>query len=79
MKEILDIQKQAFSKNGPPTYKERIDSLRRCIALIEAHEGLLIETLNQDFIHRSKDEIKISEIDQTIRNLLFTIKPFREL
>ena len=78
MREILEIQKQAFIKNGPPTYKERIDSLRRCIALIEAHEGLLIETLNQDFSHRSKDEIKISEIDQTIRNLLFTIKNLKK-
>ena len=65
MKEILEIQKQAFIKNGPPTYKERIDSLRRCIALIEAHEGLLIETLNQDFIHRSKDEIKIVKTNTT--------------
>ena len=78
MREILEIQKQAFIKNGPPTYKERIDSLRRCIALIEAHEALLIETLNQDFSHRSKDEIKISEIDQTIRNLLFTIKNLKK-
>jgi len=74
MEKILEIQKKAFRENGPPTYQSRIDKLRRCIALIESYQTKIIEALNQDFQNRSKFEIRISEIDQTIRNLLFTTK-----
>ena len=74
MKDILKIQKKAFLKEGPPSLTKRIDLLKRCIALIETHEEKIIKALNHDFKNRSVEEIKISEIDQTIRNLLFTIR-----
>ena len=48
--------------------------MKRCVALIETHQEKIIKALNQDFQNRSVDEIKISEIDQTVRNILFTIK-----
>ena len=78
MEKALQTQKEAFIKNGPPNYKLRIDRLRRCIALIKGYEPKIIEALNQDFKNRSIHEIKISEIDQTIRNLLFTIKNLKK-
>ena len=74
MNEILEVQKQSFIENGPPSHRQRVDSLRRCIALIEKYEKKFTDALNQDFSNRSKDEIKITEIDQTIRNLSFNIK-----
>ena len=74
MEDILEIQKKAFLNEGPPSLTKRIDLLKRCIALIETHEEKIIKALNHDFKNRSVDEIKISEIDQTIRNLLFTIR-----
>ena len=74
MKDILEIQKKAFLDEGPPSLTKRIDLLKRCIALIETHEEKIIKALNHDFKNRSVEEIKISEIDQTIRNLLFTIR-----
>ena len=74
MENILEIQKKAFLKEGPPSLEQRTDLLRRCVALIETHQEKIIKALNQDFQNRSVDEIKISEIDQTIRNILFTIK-----
>ncbi len=74
MENILEIQKKAFLKEGPPSLEQRTDLLKRCVALIETHQEKIIKALNQDFQNRSIDEIKISEIDQTIRNILFTIK-----
>ena len=74
MENILEIQKKAFLKEGPPSLEQRTDLLKRCIALIETHQEKIIKALNQDFQNRSVDEIKISEIDQTIRNIHFTIK-----
>ena len=61
-------------KEGPPSLERRKDLLKRCVALIETHQEKIVKALNQDFQNRSVDEIKISEIDQTIRNILFTIK-----
>ncbi len=74
METILEVQKKAFLKEGPPSLEKRTDLLKRSVALIETHQEKIVKALNQDFQNRSVDEIKISEIDQTIRNLLFTIK-----
>ncbi len=74
MENILEVQKKAFLKEGPPSLEKRTDLLKRCVALIETHQDKIIKALNQDFQNRSVDEIKISEIDQTVRNILFTIK-----
>ena len=74
MQNILEVQKKAFLKEGPPSLEKRTDLLKRCVALIETHQDKIIKALNQDFQNRSVDEIKISEIDQTVRNILFTIK-----
>ena len=74
MQNILEVQKKAFLKEGPPSLEKRTDLLKRCVALIETHKEKIIKALNQDFQNRSVDEIKISEIDQTVRNILFTIK-----
>ena len=74
MEKVLEIQKKAFLKEGPPSLDMRIDRLRRCRALIESNEEKIIKALNHDFQNRSIEEIKISEIDQTIRNILFTIR-----
>ena len=74
MEKVLEIQKKAFLKEGPPSLEMRKDLLRRCATLIETYEEKIIKALNHDFQNRSVEEIKISEIDQTIRNILFTIR-----
>ena len=35
MENILEIQKKAFLKEGPPSLQQRTDLLKRCVALIE--------------------------------------------
>ena len=49
IKTIWKAQKKAFIKDGPPTYNQRVDSLKRCIALIETHDDQIVEALNQDY------------------------------
>ena len=48
MREILELQRKLI-KDGPPTYNQRVDSLKRCMALIETHDDKIIEALNQDY------------------------------
>ena len=49
MKDILDLQKASYIKEGVPTYHQRADRLKRCIALIETHDDQIIEALNEDY------------------------------
>ena len=78
MRQILEIQKKAFLENGQPTYNQRVDSLKRCIALLETHDEQIVETLNEDFKNRSHQEIMTSEVIQSIRNLNFTINNLKK-
>ena len=78
MRDILEIQKKAFIENGQPTYNQRLDSLKRCIALLETHDEQIIETLNEDFKNRSHHEIMTSEVIQSIRNLNFYEPDFKK-
>ena len=38
MKDILDLQKRNFIENGHPSLEQRLDRLKRCVALIETHD-----------------------------------------
>ena len=38
MEKVLEIQKKAFLKEGPPSLEMRKDLLRRCATLIETYE-----------------------------------------
>ena len=78
MKDILDLQKASYIKEGVPTYHQRADRLKRCIALIETHDDQIIEALNEDYKNRSKHEIMTSEIVQSVRNLNFTLKNLKK-
>ena len=78
MRETLDLQKKAFITNGQPSYNQRVDSLKRCIALLETHDEKIVEALNEDYKNRSETEIMTSEIVQSVRNLNFTIKNLKK-
>ena len=43
MENILEIQKKAFLKEGPPSLEQRTDLLKRCVALIETHQEKIIK------------------------------------
>ena len=45
MENILEIQKKAFLKEGPPSLEKRTDLLKRCVALIETHQEKIIKAI----------------------------------
>ena len=68
MRETLDLQKKAFITNGQPSYNQRVDSLKRCIALLETHDEKIVEALNEDY---KELEITLFELTgQNLENLL---------
>ena len=77
MEDILRAQKKAFTAELVPTLDTRVDRLNRCIALLKDYEAKIVKALQLDFKSRSSQEIIISEVDQSIRNLRFTIKSLR--
>ena len=53
MKDILDLQKRNFIENGHPSLEQRLDRLKRCVALIETHDDQIIESLNACLLYTS--------------------------
>ena len=57
MKDILDLQKRNFIENGHPSLEQRLDRLKRCVALIETHDDQIIESL------KSEDQIAVQNLN----------------
>ena len=53
MRAILDKQRAAYLKDGPPSAEVRIDRIDRCIALLVDHQDEIADALNKDFGSRS--------------------------
>ncbi len=49
MPDLLNLQRQAFIKEGHVSYETRIDRLDRCIALLVDNQDVLCEAINSDF------------------------------
>ena len=77
MENILRAQKKASTAELVPSFDTRVDRLNKCIALLKDYEAKIVKALQLDFKSRSSQEIIISEVDQSIRNLRFTIKSLR--
>ncbi len=81
---VLERQRAAFLKDGPPGLRERKDQLKRLRAAVLAHRQELAAAISADFGHRSRHETEIMElagvvqtIDYLIRNLSRFMKPER--
>ena len=61
MQKILNKQKEHFIKNGPPSYKLRIDRLERMKSLIMENRYKFVDALNEDFGVRSKNQSMITD------------------
>ena len=53
MRDVLARQKQAHTKDGPPSAAKRIEWIARAIALIVDNQEAIAEALREDFGHRS--------------------------
>jgi coniferyl-aldehyde dehydrogenase len=69
MQSVLDAQKRAQLRHGPPDARLRKDRLTRCISLLLTHQEEFIAALNTDFGARSPDMSRLTDIAGAISPL----------
>ncbi len=81
---LLQAQREDFLRVGPPSYEQRIDSLKRLRQAIVDHHEQILEAVNADFGHRSRHETffadvigLLGEIRHTRKHLKKWMKPRR--
>jgi coniferyl-aldehyde dehydrogenase len=66
MQAILERQKVAHLRDGPPTAEQRIERLDRCIALLVDNREAIETALNTDFGSRSRDATALTDVSGSI-------------
>ncbi|MFT3726653.1 MAG: coniferyl aldehyde dehydrogenase [Terricaulis sp.] len=69
MQTILDIQKRANVRLGPPDARTRKDRLNRAVDMLVTHEKDIIDALNTDFGNRSPDQSRFTDVAAAIAPL----------
>jgi coniferyl-aldehyde dehydrogenase len=78
MRATLDRQRQLCSQEGAVSADQRIDRLNRAIDLVFDNRDILVETLTQDFGHRSSHQSLMSDIYATIECLKHSKKHLKK-
>ncbi len=66
MQALLDLQKRANLRQGPPDARTRKDRLTRCISLLLTHQSEFLDALQSDFGVRSRDMSLFTDIAAAI-------------
>jgi coniferyl-aldehyde dehydrogenase len=66
MRALLDKQRAAYLRDGPPSAEVRIDRLDRCIGLLVDHQDQIADALNKDFGSRSPQMSKFTDVSGSI-------------
>ena len=66
MQAVLERQKAAHLRDGPPSAELRIDRLNRCIRIIVDHADAIAEALNRDFGNRPKEATGVTDVAGSI-------------
>ena len=69
MRMLLDAQKAAQLRDGPPSAEIRIDRIDRCIALLVDHRAGIEAALNTDFGSRSAEASAFTDVASSIGTL----------
>ncbi len=69
MRALLERQRAAFLRDGPPTAEQRIERLDRCIGLLVDHRQEIAQAVASDFGHRSHDETDFADTLVAIASL----------
>lgn len=78
IRNILDRQKAAHIKDGPPSAEKRIDWLDRAIALLVDNQKEIAEALASDFGHRSHEQTLLTDVMGSIGPLKHAKKHLRQ-
>ena len=74
MNDVLEMQKDYFIKNGPPSLELRIDRLNRLKNLILNNKTEIIKSINDDFGNRSDNASLLSDIYMIIQSISYASK-----
>ncbi len=66
MRMVLELQKRALLRKGPPDARLRKDRLTRCISLLLAHQDDFVDAMVSDFGARSRDMTLFTDIAAAI-------------
>ena len=69
MQQVLERQRQAHIKDGPPSIEKRIEWLDRSIALLVGHKEAIADALREDFGHRSVHATLLTDVSGSISPL----------
>jgi coniferyl-aldehyde dehydrogenase len=66
MRTVLDVQRRAQLRHGPPSAAVRKERLTRCINLLLTHQDDLVAAIQQDFGTRSRDMTMLTDVAAAI-------------
>ncbi|MDE2467092.1 MAG: aldehyde dehydrogenase family protein, partial [Alphaproteobacteria bacterium] len=69
MRRVLEVQRQAHIKEGPPSAQRRIEWLDRAIGLLVDHSQQIADCLREDFGHRSVHASLLTDVSGSIAPL----------
>ncbi len=78
MREVLDRQRKAHLKDGPPSAEKRIEWLDRSINLLVGHKDAIAEALREDFGHRSVHATLLTDVSGSIAPLKYAKENLRK-
>ena len=77
MRHLLDRQREAHLKQGPPSLEKRIEWLDRAINLLVGHKDAIADALREDFGHRSVHATLLTDVSGSIAPLKFAKENLR--
>ena len=77
MRNVLDRQRNAHLKDGPPSAAQRIDWLDRAIGLLDSHKDAIADALREDFGHRSVHASLHTDVSGSIAPLRHAMENLR--
>ena len=67
--DLLDRQRTAFLREGPPSLTERLEHLEALRVQVVKYQDRMGEVLSEDFGHRSRHETLLAEVMATVTSL----------
>ncbi len=62
LKQIHQLQRKSFLRDGPPSYQKRLQNLNRLLLLTEHYEARIAAAISEDFGNRSRFETSVAEV-----------------
>src|ERR1700689_3625962 len=66
MGQVLDAQRKAHIKDGPPSAEKRIEWIDRAIGLLVGHKDAIADALREDFGSRSVHATLLTDVSGSI-------------